>query len=111
MLLLGGGIPDSLGKLLAGLILPAVQAADAAAQRSQRQHAFLVTVEALRAYAAEHNGQLPKSLDDLRPLPAWSDPTTSKPFSYRRTDPTQAVLITEKSLGVPNEFHIEMVMP
>lgn len=105
---LGGAFPDSPGKVLAGLILPAVQAADAAAQRSQRQHAFLVTLEALRAYAAENNGELPESLDNLYPLPAWSDPTTGKPFTYRRTDPQHAVLITEKSIGVPNEFHIEM---
>jgi len=84
---------------------------DAAAQRTQRQHAFLTTLEALRAYASEHKGELPESLDDLHPLPAWSDPTTGKPFNYRRTDPRQAVLITEKSIGLPNEFHIEMVMP
>lgn len=111
ILFLGGGIPDSPGKVLGGFLFPAVQAADAAAQRSQRQHAFLVTLEALRAYAAEHKGELPESLDDLHPLPAWLDPTTGKPFDYRRTDPKQAVLITEKSIGLPNEFHIEMVMP
>lgn len=106
---LGVGVPDSPAKALAGLIIPAVQAADAAVQRSQRHHALLVTLEALRAYAAEHNGELPESLVDLRPLPAWSDPTTGEPFIYRRTNLQHAVLITEKSLGVPNEFHIEMV--
>lgn len=111
MQFLGGRIPDSPGMVLGGLILPAVQAADAAAQRTQRQHAFLITLEALRAYAAEHNGELPESLENLYPLPAWSDPTTGKPFTYRRTDPKQAVLITEKSIGLPNEFHIEMVVP
>lgn len=110
-LLLGGVIPDSPAKVLGGLLLPAVQAADAAAQRTQRKHAFLVTLEALRAYAAEHKGELPESLDDLHPLPAWSDPTTGKPFNYRRTDPKQAVFLTEKSIGLTNEFHIEMVIP
>jgi len=111
MQFLSRGIPYSPAKALAGLILPAVQATDAAAQRAQRQHAFLVTLEALRAYAAEHNGELPETLENLYPLPAWSDPTTGKPFTYRRTYPRYAVFLTEKSIGVPNEFHIEMVVP
>lgn len=106
---LRAAIPDSPGKLLVGLVLPAYQAADAAVQRTQRQHALLITLEALRAHAAEHDGQLPVSLEELRPLPAWSDPTTGKPFEYRRTATGKATLITAKSLGIPNEFHIEIV--
>lgn len=103
-----GGIPASPGQALVGLVLPAIQAADAAVQRVQRQHAFLVTLEALRAYAAENAGEMPMSLADLRPLPAWSDPTTGEPFSYRRIDARHAVLIIEKSMGVPHEFHLEI---
>lgn len=47
----------------------------------ERQIAVLRHVEALRLYAAEHDGQLPARLSDMTvPLPA--DPVTGKPFNY-----------------------------
>lgn len=45
---MNGTLPDSPGKALMGLVLPAVQATDAAVKRALRQHASLVTIEALR---------------------------------------------------------------
>lgn len=102
------GIPDSPAGVLAGLALPAVQALDAAAARAQRQHALLITVEALRAYAAENSGALPETLVNLTPLPAWPDISTGKPFEYHRSDLHHAVIHIEKSPGVPSEYHIEM---
>lgn len=39
-------------------------------------------VEALRIYAAEHDGKLPAKLEDIR-LPLPVDPATGKPFSYK----------------------------
>jgi hypothetical protein len=47
----------------------------------EQQIALLRHIEALRLYAAEHDGKLPASLSDsLVPLP--NDPVTGKPFAY-----------------------------
>lgn len=50
--------------------------------RLDQRIALLRCVEALRMYAAEHDGKLPSKLDDIRvPLPV--DPATGKPFTYK----------------------------
>jgi len=46
-----------------------------------RRLALLQTVEALRLYAAEHDGELPERLDQLFP-PAPENPITGEPFEY-----------------------------
>ena len=43
--------------------------------------ALLRHVEALRLYAAEHGGTLPRSLSEV-PVPLPDDPLTGKPFRY-----------------------------
>lgn len=102
------GFPDSPAGALMMTVLPMVQALDSAVARTQRHHALLITLEALRAYAAENSGALPETLDKLTPLPAWPDTTTGKAFEYQRNDPHHAVIHIEKSIGVPSEYHIEM---
>ena len=102
------GLLDSPATALTMMILPSVHALDSAIARTQRQHALLITLEALRAYAAENSGALPESLEGLKPLPAWPDTSTGKPFDYQRTDLYHAVLHIQKSSGVPSEYHIEM---
>ena len=102
------GIPESPAGILVGLVLPAVQALDSAVARNLRQHSLLITLEALRAYAAENSGALPETLDNLTPLTAWPDTSTGKPFEYQRTDLHHAVIHIEKSLGVPSEYQIEI---
>jgi hypothetical protein len=47
----------------------------------ERQIALLRHVEALRHYAAGHDGKLPARLSDI-PIPSPSDPFTGKPFRY-----------------------------
>src|SRR5439155_21045324 len=55
--------------------------------RLDQRLALLRCVEALRMYAAEHDGKLPEKLDDVGvPLPP--DPYTGKPFRYERDGPT-----------------------
>lgn len=49
--------------------------------RLEQRIAMLRHVEALRMYAAEHDGKLPEKLDDI-PLPLPDDPFTGKPFRY-----------------------------
>jgi hypothetical protein len=54
--------------------------------QADRSTAILVTVEALRNFAAAHANALPDSLDQLSPeTPAPVDPLTGKPFSYQKT--------------------------
>ncbi len=49
--------------------------------RLEQQIALLRHVEALRLYAAEHDGKLPAKLSDI-PVPLPADPVTGKPFAY-----------------------------
>jgi hypothetical protein len=72
-----------LSPMLAGA--PAVSKFSLQLARLDRQLAMLQTIEALRAYAAAHDGKLQASLDELdaADTPAAHDPTTGKPFAYR----------------------------
>jgi hypothetical protein len=44
--------------------------------------ATLRVIEALRLYAAAHDGQLPKQLSDITEVPIPDDPVTGLPFEY-----------------------------
>ncbi len=50
-----------------------------------RRAKFLQVVESIRDYAASHNNQLPKNLEELT-LPAPRDPLTEQPFEYSVQD-------------------------
>lgn len=64
-------------------LLPHVVAARRAQARLEQRLALLRHLEALRLYAAEHDGKLPAKLSDIA-LPLPGDPFTGKPFVYRR---------------------------
>lgn len=69
------------------LFVPALQKIRFAQCRLDQRIALLRHVEALRMYAAEHDGKLPASLADVDvPLPA--DPVTGRPFRYELKDGT-----------------------
>ncbi len=73
--------PDALS--LAQALLPAcIRVLDAAA-RLDRRIAALRCIEAVRLYAAGHDGKLPAGLSDIREVPIPGDPITGKPFEYR----------------------------
>ncbi|XZE52416.1 hypothetical protein SH139x_004109 [Planctomycetaceae bacterium SH139] len=87
--------------IMASLLLPAMQAADAAGTRTKQTIARLVTIEAIRDYVAK-NGKVPQALDQLKDLPAWPDPYTDEAFGYERIDDQSAKLIrTERWSGDP----------
>lgn len=70
------------------LILQLISSVDGARRRFaqlDRHIALLRTVEALRDYAARHDGQPPASLSDIQNLPIPIDPMTGKPFIYHAT--------------------------
>ncbi len=70
-------------KTLANLLYPAVIQVDRASTRLQGNLAILATIEAIRMHAAQF-GELPETLDALKAVPAWTDPTTSQNFPYKR---------------------------
>jgi hypothetical protein len=55
----------------------------AAQARIDRRIAALRCVEAVRLYAAAHDGKLPSSLEAIKDAPTPSDPVTGKPFDYK----------------------------
>jgi hypothetical protein len=60
--------------------------------RLDRQFAALRCVEAIRLYAAEHKGQLPATLAEIKDAAIPVCPVTGKPFTYSRTGNDTAVL-------------------
>jgi hypothetical protein len=68
-------------RLFKGLV-PALQKVRRAQSRLDQRIAMLRHVEALRMYAAEHDGKLPEKLSDC-PVPLPADPFTGKPFLYK----------------------------
>jgi hypothetical protein len=60
--------------------------------RLDRHIATLQCIEALRLYAAAHNGKFPSNLGEITEVTIPDDPVTNKPFIYRRTTGSQAIL-------------------
>ncbi len=72
---------------LTDVLLPAMNAARCAFQRMQLSNDIMRIAEALRDYAARHDGKLPESLDEITdvPVPAVS-PLTGRPYEYQLID-------------------------
>lgn len=49
----------------------------------QRQIEFMRTIEAIRAYAGNHEGKLPEKLADITATPPGIDPLTGKEFEWK----------------------------
>jgi hypothetical protein len=50
--------------------------------RADRYVRLMRTIEAIRDYAARHDGRLPERLEQITDLPLPIDPVTGKPFDY-----------------------------
>ncbi|MGP0068914.1 MAG: hypothetical protein ACLQGP_35605 [Isosphaeraceae bacterium] len=79
--------------------MPSLQSVMYAELRVDRRVAALRVVEAIRLYAAAHDGGLPESLDRVTEVPVPDDPATGKPFEYHR-DGNSATLSGPKA-GLP----------
>jgi hypothetical protein len=64
------------------VFLPSMPKVRRAQTRLEQRIAFLRHVEALRLYAADHDGRLPEKLADV-PVPLPVDPVSGKPFDYK----------------------------
>jgi hypothetical protein len=94
---------------LASSLLPASTAAKEAETRTQWTLVPLRICEALRIYAAAHDGQLPDRLSDIREVPIPLNPYDDQPFKYHR-DGNRAVLEAEHGpIATPWRYEITMV--
>ena len=98
--------------LLADAFLPAQASVHQAQSRLAQRLALLRHVEAVRLYAAEHNGALPARLSDISvPLPV--DPFTGKPFRYELVGATAHLRGTPPESAQDNPFlrvHYEITL-
>jgi hypothetical protein len=74
------------------IFLPAIPKVIVANNRLDRKIAALRIIEALRLYAAGHDGQLPEKLSDITEVPVPLDPGTGKPFEYQREKDTATLI-------------------
>lgn len=63
--------------------LPAITKVFSTTARLDRRIAALRCVEAIRLYAAAHDGKLPAALNDIKEVPVPIDPVTGEPFQYK----------------------------
>jgi hypothetical protein len=66
--------------------------------RLDRRVAALRVVEAIRLYAASHDGKLPEGLNQVTEVPVPEDPATGNPLYYRRDG--AAAVLTMPELGL-----------
>jgi len=64
------------------LLLPGIEKVYAAQVRLERRIASLRAVEAVRLYAARHDGKPPATLAEATEVPVPADPATGQPFEY-----------------------------
>ena len=66
------------------LLMPALDAAKRACTRQHEAYELLKIIEAVRYYAAVHDGKLPESLGAIKEIPvATDDLMTGKPLGYK----------------------------
>jgi hypothetical protein len=76
--------PISEARVLSRIFLPALNRVISRQAQVERNLAALRVVEALRMYAAAHDGQLPDKLSDVTEVPIPDDPGTGRSFDYAR---------------------------
>jgi hypothetical protein len=90
--------PISTGTLLGRMLLPGIHKVFRANNRLERHLAALRVVEALRMYAAAHDGRLPEKLSDITEVPVPENAGTGQPFEYH-LDGDTGILVSQ----VPGE--------
>lgn len=93
---------------LGSSLLPAISAVHRAAARSKRRQEVLRIVEALRLYAARHEGRLPEKLSDVSEVPIPINPLTGKAFGYKLDGKTAVLDAAGPPNGSPRRYRISM---
>jgi hypothetical protein len=95
---------------LARRLIGAVWTARTACARIDREFAFMRLLEALRLFAANHDGALPDDLAQVHQTPMPIDPVTEQPFQYRRMENTAYVNGPELR-DLPLNYEITVCQP
>jgi hypothetical protein len=82
-------------------LLPAIAKVYSASARLDRRIAAQRCIEAIRLYAANHDGKLPGTLADITEVPLPDDPMLGKPFDYKSAG-DQATLHAAAPEGTPS---------
>jgi hypothetical protein len=69
----------------------------------ERNLAALRVIEALRIYAAAHDGKLPDKLADVTEVPVPDDPGTGQHFKYQREGDTATLISQVPGDPIPNQ--------
>src|SRR5207248_9735571 len=93
---------------LATFVMPAMLGAKTAETRIIQKIAALQVLEALRIYAAAHDGRLPDSLSDISEVPVPLDPFRGEPFHYVRNG-NLAKLESPYPSYTPLRYEIQLV--
>jgi hypothetical protein len=93
--------PVSEAHVPARTLLPGLDRALGAQVRVERNFAALRIIEALRIFAAAHDGKLPNKLSEVTEVPLPDDPATGRPFEYAREGDTATLASPGDSLPVP----------
>jgi len=88
------------------LSLPQLARVSWAFVRADRELAALTAVEALRSYAATHNGQLPARLSDVTETPIPDNPATGTPFEFSVDGDTAT--LSDTTSEVPLKYTIRI---
>lgn len=81
------------------------------AARTDRQVAVLRTIEAIRIYAAEHDGKLPGALADITTVPVPGNPVSGKPFGYELNGETAILDATEGDDELQLRYELTIAPP
>jgi hypothetical protein len=76
----------------------------------ERRLAALRCIEAIRNYAAMHQGQLPEQLDQIKELPVPPDPATGQPFLYHRDGDTFTLRGAELQPPTPRKIEYKLTV-
>ncbi|MFC1765286.1 hypothetical protein ACFL6U_24840 [Planctomycetota bacterium] len=76
-----------------------------------RRLALLQTIEALRQYSADHEGQWPTSLEGMQGLSVHNYPMTGKAFQYQSSGNRAAIKATMLEGGdAKDTLHYELTL-
>jgi hypothetical protein len=89
--------------------LPAMMGAKSAEMRCARSIAILRIFEAMRLYAAAHDGKWPDRLSDITEVPIPLNPCDGKPFLYERHGDKAAVNSDKGPMNVPWRYEITLM--
>jgi len=81
---------------------------------TERRLATLRVIEAIRLFADNHEGRLPKTLDEISEVPIPINPVTGKPFPYNLEGDTAVLKADggpEKRIANQREYRIKLAKP